>query len=140
MSGAPAGTSTETSKRLRRAFAAAAEGRPGGRVPYSYERIYNPVTRRLEQQRPHADEAPVVAELYSRLRAGHSLRAIARDLGERGIVTCGNSGLPPRPFSPQYLRNLALRPCYGGLRVHQPVSGPRRQGATDGAVAGTWPR
>ncbi len=132
--------SGKASKRLRRAFAAAAaEGRPGGRVPYGYERIYNPVTRRLEQQRPHPDEAPVVAELYSRLRAGHSLREIARDFAGRGIVTRGNNGLPPRPFSPQYLRNLALRPCYSGLRVHQPVSALRRQGATDGAVEAIWP-
>lgn len=132
--------SGKTSARLRRAFAtAAAEGRPGGRVPYGYERLYDPLTRRLVKQQPHPDEAPVVAELYDRLRAGHSLRAIARDFAERRVVTRGSKSYPPRPFTAQYLRELALRPCYGGLRMHQPVTGPRRSAAIDGAVAAMWP-
>lgn len=132
--------SGKTSARLRRAFAAASEeGRPGGRVPYGYERLYDPLTRRLVKQQPHPDEAPVIAELYERLRAGHSLKAIARDFAGRGIVTRGSKRHPPQPFAAQYLRNLALRPCYAGLRVHQPVGGPRRPGATTGAVEAIWP-
>lgn len=131
--------SAKSSERLRRAFAAAAaEGRPGGRVPYGYRRAYDPATRRLVSQDPDPDEAPVIAELYERLAAGESLKSVARDFAARGVVTRGSKGYPPRPFSAQHLRNLALRPCYGGLRVHQPVTGPRRLSSADGAVEGTW--
>jgi DNA invertase Pin-like site-specific DNA recombinase len=112
--------SSKLSARLRRAVTAnAVAGRPGGRIPYGYRRVFDPQTRQLIVQEPEPIEAPVVAELYRRLLAGHSLHSISRDFEARGIRT--RSGLV---FSPQHLRSLALSPTYTALRAHRPGSRP----------------
>jgi site-specific DNA recombinase len=132
--------SSKMSARLRRAVAAnAVAGRPGGRIPYGYRRVFDPQTRQLIAQEPQPDEAPVVAELYRRLVAGHSLHSIARDLQERGIRT--RSGLV---FSPQHLRSVALCPTYTALRAHRPGSGPDSDGRHEPVPVsemyeGQWP-
>lgn len=132
--------SSKLSARLRRAVAAnAVAGRPGGRIPYGYRRVFDPQTRQLVAQEPEPSEAPVVAELYRRLVAGHSLHAIARDFEARGIRT--RSGLV---FSPQHLRSLALCPTYTALRAHRPGTGPRSPGrhtpvAVSEMYEGQWP-
>jgi hypothetical protein len=81
----------------------------------------------------------VVAELYRRLVAGHSLHSIARDFQERGIRT--RSGLV---FSPQHLRSVVLSPTYTALRAHRPGSGPDSPGrhepvAVSQMYEGQWP-
>jgi hypothetical protein len=88
----------------------------------------------LIAQEPEPSEAPVVAELYRRLVAGHSLRAIARDFQERGIRT--RSGLV---FSAQHLRSVALCPTYAALRAHQPGKhGSRKPVAVSEMYEGQW--
>lgn len=132
--------SAKISARTSRAAAAAASaGKPHGRAPYGYRRVYDPVTRRLVAQEPDPAEAAVVRELFARLAKGESFKGIARDWRERGLLTRGSGKFPPRPFSPEHLRSMALNVAYGGKRVHQPVTGPRRHGSLDGAVDGTWP-
>lgn len=108
--------SAKLSSRQRRAAAAnAAAGRPHGCIPYGYRRVFHPQTRALIAQEPEPAEAEVVAELYRRLIGGHSLKGIARDLGERGIMT--RSG---KAWTAQHLRSLAIKPLYAGLRSHLP--------------------
>lgn len=113
--------SGKASARIARALAAnAAEGRPHGKVPFGYRREYEvlPSGRRvLTGQVPDESEAPVVRELLGRLRKGHSFRAIARDFAARGITT--RTG---KPFTAEHLRDVALRPAYGGYRTHKPGS------------------
>jgi DNA invertase Pin-like site-specific DNA recombinase len=120
---------------VRAAAANAAAGRPHGRTPYGYTRRYDPVTRRLVAQEPEPAEAEVVAELFRRLRQGHSLRAIERDFEARGILSRNG-----KLFSPTQLREMALRPVYAGLRVHEPGQHSRRyRGNLSDAVPATWP-
>jgi site-specific DNA recombinase len=135
--------SSKVSARSRRASAAAAAaGRPHGTIPFGYRRRYDERTRQLVAQEPDPGEAPVVVELFARLRAGHSLAGIARDFAGRGIVN--DSGTP---FSAQHLRSLALTATYAGIRVHRPGSsaGPRTRsriafgGHGVSQTAGTWP-
>lgn len=117
--------SGKTSLRIRRDVAAnAAAGRPHGAAPYGYVAAHDERTGRLINWEPDPDRAPVIEELFERLRKGHSLKLIARDFAGRGIVNKRG-----RPFSPQHLRNLALKASYTGLRVHK--------GET---VEGTWPK
>jgi site-specific DNA recombinase len=97
----------------------AVAGRPGGRIPYGYRRVFDPRTRQLIAQEPEPAEADVVAELYQRLIQGHSLRAIARDFEARGIRT--RTGLV---FTSQHLRSVALSPVYAALRAHRPTGHP----------------
>ncbi len=76
----------------------------------------------------------MVREVYARLRKGHSLRSIASDFAERGVRT--RTG---KPFDATYLRDIALRPIYGGYRIHEPGNrSGRYQGSLDGAVKATW--
>jgi DNA invertase Pin-like site-specific DNA recombinase len=132
---------SKISARAKRAAAAnASAGRPHGRAPYGFRRRYDPVTRRLVAQEPDAVEAPVVRELFDRVKAGHSLRSIALDFERRGIRT--RSG---KVFSPQHLRVLATTAAYAGLRVHDSQGrgagrGHSPQPGTPGVsvVKGTW--
>jgi site-specific DNA recombinase len=133
--------SSKISVRGKRAAAAdAAKGKPHGPVPFGYRRRYefNMETGRQVKtihQEPDLDEAPVIRELYDRLRKGHSLRSIAIDFATREVRT--RTG---KPFSAQHLRDLVLTPVYVGLRVHAPKdkNGNRPRHSLDGAVKGQW--
>jgi DNA invertase Pin-like site-specific DNA recombinase len=125
--------SAKISKRAKRARPAdAAAGRPNGPTPYGFRRVYNEATGKLEAQEPHPEEAPVVAELFAKLAAGHSLKAIAREFAARGIRRRERidketgKPLPRQPFSAQHLRVLALSHCYIGEREHVPDRVDRR--------------
>jgi site-specific DNA recombinase len=108
--------SAKISLRARRAqAAAAAEGRPNGRCPYGYQRLYDPHTGRLVKQAANPVEAAVVETLFERLYNGHSLRAIRRHFEREGIRTRNG-----KPFSEHVLREMALNPAYAGWRVHSP--------------------
>jgi site-specific DNA recombinase len=142
--------SSKVSLRAKRAAAAnAAAGLPNGPTAYGYRRIYDEHTKKLVRQEPHPDEAPVVRELFDRIRKGHSLRSIAADYEARGIRTRAKTKqnddgevevvTPGKPFSAQHLRTLALTPTYVGLRVHTPqVNGTRDKYKIDGAVKAVW--
>jgi hypothetical protein len=131
--------SAKLSKRLRRSVASRAEeGRPHGRAPYGYRHVFDPATGALSARVPEPAEAAVVAELFTRLHQGETLKAIAREFGARGIVTRGTSKRAPQPFRPEYLRTMALTASYAGLRTHQPGR-THRKGALEGAVPAAWP-
>jgi DNA invertase Pin-like site-specific DNA recombinase len=128
--------SGKASDAIQRAAKATAErGEAWGRIPFGYRRTYDPVTRRLVSQDPDPGEAAVVREVFTRLRRGDTLHGIARDFAARGITTRAG-----RPFTPQAIRNLALRPVYAGLRVHEPGNREGRyRGSLDALTAATWP-
>ena len=126
---------------VRAAKANAKAGLPHGRVAFGFKRVYEVTAngrRVLVGQVPHEKEAPVVVELFDRLHKGESLRSIARVFRERGVVN--RSG---KPFSPEHLRDVALRACYGGYRVRTPVKPGEDDpapapGSLDGAVKAVW--
>lgn len=135
------------SKRTRRAAQARArEGRPGpGHAPYGYRRVYDPATGRLVGQEPDPVEAPIVREIYQRLKAGHSLRSIARDLTARGIytrtwTTAKGKVRGGQPFTEATLRTIALNRANIGERVHDPGR-KKNSYLTDAAVItpAAWP-
>jgi site-specific DNA recombinase len=59
------------------------------------------------------DEAAVVAEIVARLLAGDSLRSIGLDLNARGVPTVRGG-----EWSPQQVKQVAVRPSNAGLRTH----------------------
>jgi site-specific DNA recombinase len=135
--------SGKTSLRGRRAAAAhAAAGQPTGRIPFGYTRRYefhtvNGKQVRTIHQEPDPATAPLVRELFDRVKAGHSLRSIERDWAARGIVNASG-----RPFTAQHLRSLLLTRAYIGERVHNPGgksgNGARTITPTTLVVPGTW--
>jgi site-specific DNA recombinase len=113
--------SGKISARLRRAAAAnAAAGKPHGKTPYGYRRRYDERTKKLIAQEPDPLEAPVIRELFERVKSGHSLRSISLDWEARGIRTRTD-----KIFTPQHLRVLATTAAYAGLRVHNTNGGPK---------------
>lgn len=127
-----AGEAEKISERLLRGKRGAADlGRPHGRNLYGYRRVYDPDTRELKEVVP--DEQPntavgsdgtetvytpagVVRDMISRAAAGVAVRAIARDLNDRGIPTPlkGSKG-----WTHETVRHHIRNPAYAGLRVHQ---------------------
>jgi DNA invertase Pin-like site-specific DNA recombinase len=133
--------SSKISARAKRAAAAnAASGKPHGKSPFGYRRRYDERTRKMVAQEPEPIEAPVIRELFERVKAGHSLRSIALDFERRGVRS--RTG---KVFSPQHLRVLATTAAYAGLRVHDSLGRgagrghspqPGNPGVT--VVKGTW--
>lgn len=122
-----------TSVRVKRnKKSTARKGLPHGRVHYGYERLYDPHTRKLAQQRPHPDQAPVVVEIITRVGAGVPLSVLAADLNARGI---------PAPRGTVWLRStvrrLAESPVYVGQR-HYRYTDDDGQPVCE-VLAGNWP-
>ena len=132
--------SSKTSTRITRdTLAAAQEGKPHGWIAYGYKRLYEGegAKRRMAGQIEDPDTAPVVREIYARLRAGESLRRIANDLNERGIPSSKGALWDERK-----IRQLALTPQYTALRIHMPIAdGVRSRTIGTGVtlIEGDWP-
>lgn len=102
------------SQRIRRSAAAnAAAGRPHGIAPFGLRRLFDPVTKQFVTQEAEPVEAPLVVELFERMDAGHTLKAVARDWEARGVRT--RSGTV---WQAAHLRRMALNPTYAGRRLH----------------------
>ncbi|MCM1977199.1 recombinase family protein [Streptomyces sp. G1] len=106
--------SAKISKRTLRGLEAnAAEGKPHGICPFGFDREYE--IRRGKRvpirQFPHAVEAPLVVELFERVRARVPFTVIEEDWARRGVL--GRRG---KPMSAQTLRDLVTHVCYIGLR------------------------
>jgi DNA invertase Pin-like site-specific DNA recombinase len=153
--------SAKTSKRTKRSAAARAEaGRPHAGAPYGYKNLHDERTGRFTARVIEPDEATRIAELFGRIRAGHSLRSVEKDWEKRGILTrppepCEDGcrkphknrggqhvkpGTPGKQFTARHLRELAMNPAYASLRVH--LTREQRQADAhdiEDAVDGTWP-
>lgn len=91
-------------------------GRPPGRIPYGYRRIYGldeEGKRILIRQEADPAEAPAVREIFARLRAGDAANAIAADLNKHGPAL--RTG---KPWTLNRVVTIAKSACYAGIRVH----------------------
>jgi DNA invertase Pin-like site-specific DNA recombinase len=112
--------SEKTSRRVRRGVAAAAAaGAFHGDCPYGYERVIvgERPTRHgpkpVKEQRPHAEHAPVVREIFDRVARNESIHAIVADLNARAVTA---------PAGERWVRNsvrkMILNVSYIGKRSH----------------------
>lgn len=101
---------------LRSTRAAAAVGRPHGRVPFGYRRTYREGRQgpELVAQVEHEDQAPIVREVARRVMAGEALYAVAGDLNSRGVPAPRGAA-----WEPTQLRRLCVNPTYIGKRTHK---------------------
>ena len=137
----------------------AAEGRPHAAAGYGYVNLHDEKSGKFTERAIEPSEAANIAELFTRIRQGHSLRSVSRDWASRGIrttppVPCPDGctkphrktggqhvtpGTPGVPFSSEYLRCLAMTPAYTSIRVHltkeQRKTDPY---CLDGWTEGTW--
>lgn len=103
-------------QRVNRGMAQAArEGKMhGGQTSYGYRKVYDQGTGKLIGTEIDESEAPVIRELFRRVREGHTLASITRDFEQRGIRS--RSG---KVLSHQSLRGMLLRPVYTSLRMNK---------------------
>ena len=100
---------------LRSANATAQKGKPWGRCPYGYKRIYDYTSsKRQLKQVPNPDEAEVVKRIYKDLNRGVPLAALARALNADGI----RPREAPKWVAP-LVRDIALREAYIGKRFYK---------------------
>lgn len=114
-----------TRERIMRSVRSNAEqGRPHGKIPYGYRRLYDPTSGALVEQVIHDEQAAVIREINRRAVAGESIHVIADDLNARGVPA-------PRGgrWEPTQVKRLATNPTYIGKRTYK------------GQVVGdaTWP-
>lgn len=125
--------SAKTRGRIKRDMkASAAEGRPHGVCPYGYLPVYFSDRRALDTWKPDPERAPVIKELFERIRKGHSFKAITKDFAERGIVNRKGE-----PFSHQHLRDMATKAVYAGYRPYLPKE-LKGKGIKPELIEGTW--
>lgn len=118
-------------RNLRTVRQNAEKGRPHGRVPYGYQRVYDETTGALVRQVPKEDEAQVVRRAVAAVLAGHTLRSVCRQLNAEGVPCPRKArrttpeGEVVRQWDPSTLRQLLLKPSNAGLRQHdKQVVGP----------------
>ncbi|WP_151475419.1 recombinase family protein [Streptomyces albicerus] len=113
-----------TSERVLRALNSnlnhADGAKPQGQTPLGFEREYamtkvnGKTAMRPVGQKPDPETAPLIIELFQRLRRGHSFLSIERDWKARDIRSRRGNHL-----SAQNLRAVAARKAYIGIRVHK---------------------
>lgn len=122
-------------RNLRTVQANAEKGRPHGRMPYGYRRIYDPASGALVTQTPFQGdgetplaEAQVVMDAASAVLRGATLRSICRDLNARGVPSPRKprkKTLDENPagavttWIPATIRQILLNPTIAGRRVHR---------------------
>jgi DNA invertase Pin-like site-specific DNA recombinase len=132
--------SDKISLRVSRSMASnAKDGKPHGRVPYGYERVYEltPSGKRvLVGQIPKPGEAEVVRRIFTDIERGVSLRQIALDLNATGVPSVTGAA-----WSPQRVRDIALTITYAGKRSHNPgaKTGHVRRHTLGEVTDGQWP-
>ena len=113
---------------LRSHRASVAAGRPRGSIPFGYIRTYLPGMRRVGQQVPDPETAPIVQGIAADLLAGMPLYRIAQRLNREGAVTPqemrdGRRGrdVTRNGWSSSMIRNLLAKPSLMGMRSHRGV-------------------
>jgi site-specific DNA recombinase len=107
-------SSEETARRIRRDVNDnAAAGRPHGKILFGFERIYDAHTKALTEQRRHPGNAPTVAEVITRIAAGHPQNSIATDMARREVASPDGG-----PWNAALVRRIATNRAYIGQRGH----------------------
>lgn len=112
-------------RNLRTARLTAEAGKPWGKVPEGYKRLYDPDTGDCVEQAEHPVQGPIVREIWADAAAGKSLRGTAARLNAEGHLTQRG-----KPWQYWHLACILRNPAYMGRRVFQ------GKDYTDG----TWPK
>ncbi|WP_341857018.1 recombinase family protein [Brachybacterium sp. GPGPB12] len=107
-------------RRLRTVRLNAQKGRPHGRLPYGYRRVYDEQTRALVRQEIDPGKASIIITAVDEILDGVSINNIVTRLNRAGVPT------PMKPTSDQSrgwmsstLRQLIKSPTIAGLRMYQ---------------------
>ncbi|EOM77759.1 recombinase family protein [Rhodococcus rhodnii] len=82
--------------------------------------ILDPATGNLVTRQLHPEQAPIVREMATRVLAGESVWAIAKDLNERGVPTARGAA----KWHSNVISMMLKKPTYAGLRAHHGALSP----------------
>lgn len=103
--------SEKLSQRVKRGKASAARrGEPYPVAPYGYRAVYDPDTGKRAGWVVVTERSQIVREIILRAGRHESLKAIRRDLEQRGVLTARGAG-----WTEQQIRHMAMNPAYAGL-------------------------
>lgn len=117
----------ETRDRVLRGYRTSLERNTArGKIPFGYQREYDPGTGALTAQVPDPVAAPIVRELFARLAAEEPVHSIAADFNRRGVPTPQQHRDRRRGVTAQRggwtgskIRRQVLNPQVAGFRIHQ---------------------
>lgn len=117
---AEADANTMRERQLRTVRLNAEKGRPHGRLPYGYRRVYDENTGVLLRQEPDLHTAQIVKDAARDVLAGVSMWSIAMRLQEAGEPTPMKSWVEaPRGWDTYTVRQVLQNPTIAGKRVYR---------------------
>ncbi|MGN6035879.1 recombinase family protein [Brevibacterium casei] len=117
---AEADANTMRERQLRTARLNAEKGRPHGRLPYGYRRVYDERTGVLLRQEPDPHKGQIVRDAAREVLAGRSLHSIAMQLQEAGEPTPMAAWVEsPRGWEAKTLHQVLRNPTIAGKRVYR---------------------
>lgn len=117
---AEADANTMRERQIRTAKLNAEKGRPHGRLPFGYRRVYDEHTGVLLRQEPDPHKGQIVREAAREVLAGRSLHSVAMDLQDAGEPTPMKPWVEnPRGGDTKTLRQVLRNPTIAGKRVYR---------------------
>lgn len=117
---AEADANTMRERQLRTVRLNAEKGRPHGRLPYGYRRVYDEHTGVLLRQEPDPHTGQIVRDAARDVLAGKSMWSIAMRLQEAGERTPMRSWVEsPRGWDTYTVRQVLQNPTIAGKRVYR---------------------
>lgn len=117
---AEADANTLRERQLRTVKLNAEKGRPHGRLPYGYRRVYDEHTGVLLRQEPDPHKATIVREAVQGVLEGRSLHSIAMKLQDAGEPTPMKTWTEaPQGWQAKTVRQVLQNPTIAGKRVYR---------------------
>lgn len=117
---AEADANTMRERQLRTAKLNAEKGRPHGRLPYGYRRVYDERTGVLLRQEPDPRKSQIVRDAAREVLAGRSLHSVAMGLQDAGEPTPMKAWVEcPRGWDTKTLLQVLRNPTIAGKRVYR---------------------
>ncbi len=117
---AEADANTMRERQLRTVRLNAEKGRPHGRLPYGYRRVYDEYTGVLLRQEPDPHTGQIVRDAARAVLAGKSVWSVAMRLEDAGEPTPMKPWVDaPRGWDTNTLRQVLQNPTIAGKRVYR---------------------
>lgn len=117
---AEADANTMRDRQLRTTRLSAENGRPHGRLPYGYRRVYDERTGALIRQEPDPHTGQIVRDAAQAVLGGQSMWKIGQRLQDAGELTPMKPWAEnPRGWETHTLRQILKNPTIAGKRVHR---------------------
>ncbi|MGY4843245.1 recombinase family protein [Kocuria sp. KD4] len=118
---AEADAHTMRERQIRTVRLLAEKGRPHGRIPYGYRRVYDTNTGQLIGQEPDPHTGELVRLMARRIISGTPVRTIANDLQDRGEPTPQKShdGKITSAWTSMTVKQIMQNPTIAGKRVYR---------------------